>query len=293
MGNSQSIKRRIKSVASTEQITKAMEMVAASKMRKAQDATIRSRAYTLSIREIMSRLTHMNSDMTHALLAVRPVKNVLVMLISSDRGLAGAYNNNLFKRFLTSLKQYQANAWNIHAIVIGQKGTNFAKKLEGITLAGVYTNWPTEPTSRDVWPLVTTLVDGFSAGTYDQVDVISTDFISTIKQAVAQRTILPINPTALDIPEDQISDTVREAMFEPTPQDVFDFLLPRLVESELYQASLDAIASEQSMRMMAMQNASENASEIIDDLTLLYNSARQAAITQELAEITAGAQAIT
>jgi len=288
MANLQAIKRRIKSVQNTRQITKAMELVAASKMRRAQEATLRSRLYTQRIAEINERLAGRVDVTKHELFAVRPVAKRLYVFFTSDQGLAGAYNANLTKELLNILEADKAAGVAPHLIVIGKKGAQFVGRLEGVELAGVYENWPTNPSVADVAPILQQARTGFTDGTYDEVTLIYTEFFSMIKQVVTQTKLLPLaQPVITERPD------ADKQGFEPSPQAVLEAVIPRLAEAQLVQAAFEASASEQSMRMVAMKNASDNASDLIDDFTLAYNGARQAGITQELAEISAGAEAIS
>ena len=289
MAQTQLIKRRIRSVSNTRQITRAMQLVAASKMRKAQEATVRSRAYTSSAREILGQLAKMTDAKKQPLFKARPVKSRLLVVITSDRGLAGAYNSNVLRLLISVLKQSVQTANKV--IVIGSKGSRFVSRLEDVDLVGAYTDWPTDPTSADIRPITETAIKAFLDKSIDSTQLIYTKFISTILQEVVAEQLLPILTIESD-PTDGIANSLEDAVFEPSPQAVLDAIVPRLLEAQTYQAILEAIASEQSMRMMAMKNATDNANELIDDLTLEYNSARQASITQELAEISAGAEAI-
>jgi F-type H+-transporting ATPase subunit gamma len=287
MAQVQLIKRRIRSVSNTKQITKAMELVAASKMRRAQEAAIRSRTYTNGAREVLDRLSKLTDATSYPLFAHREIKNRLMIIITSDRGLAGAYNSNIFRVVLSHLSEYRRLNNGIKVIVLGQKGAHLLSRIEGVELVGVYTEWPTDPTSADIRPIARTATGMFERGEVDAVEVIYTDFISMIRQEARRHLLLPAKADSGH--EVTLSEDV---VFEPSPQAVLEAMVPRLIEAQLLQASLEAIASEQSMRMMAMKNASDNATDLIDDLTLEFNSARQAGITQELAEITAGAEAI-
>lgn len=287
MANTQAIKRRIRSVKSTKQITKAMELVAASKMRRAQEATLRSRAYRNTAREIMTRISELMDVSAHPLYAKREVKNKLVIAISSDRGLAGAYNSNVLKQFVASSKDDVANGVGISVIAIGRQVARFASRLDGVTVLGAYENFPQNPSANDISPILDTALDLFTKGDVDEVQVVFTDFVSSITQEAKTETLLP----AVFVPTEHRQD-LDDAVFEPSPTEVLETITPRLVEVQLFQALLESFASEHSMRMLAMKNASDNAGDLIDDLTLVFNSARQAAITQELAEITGGAEAI-
>jgi F-type H+-transporting ATPase subunit gamma len=240
----------------------------------------------------LARLIERNDEHNHPLFAARAVAKRLIIVMTSDRGLAGAYNATILRRLTHELATDVANGVATSLIVIGQKGAQFASRLEGVELFGVYTNWPTEPTSSDLYSITRTVFRSFEVGEVDRVDLLYTHFTSTIRQEVRLETILPIQERELMNAHTDMSETLQEAAFEPSAYEVINFMVPRLLDAQIFQANLDAIASEHSMRMMAMKNASDNAKEIISDLTLTYNSARQAAITQELSEITAGAEAL-
>ena len=287
MANTQAIKRRIRSVKSTKQITKAMELVAASKMRRAQESTLRSRIYRNSADEILTRIAEMIDVSTHPLFAARTLKNKIVIVISSDRGLAGAYNSNIMKQFVGSTKADVAAGVGVEVIAIGRQIARFVSKLEGVNVVGAYENFTERPTANDLQPILKVVFDRFQSGEVDLVEVVYTDFVSSITQEAKTE---PLLPAVLVSTKDR--HDLEESVFEPSPQAVLENLTPKLVEVKLYQALLESFASEHSMRMLAMKSASDNAGDIIDDLTLEFNSARQAAITQELAEITGGAEAI-
>lgn len=290
MAQIQAIKRRIRSVSSTKQITKAMELVSASKMRKAQEATLKSRAFRNSARAILTRLAQLSQARSFPYFAKRKVKNRLYVVFTSDRGLAGAYNSNVLKLFMHKLQNDKEAGVNTKAIVIGRKGSNFASRIEDLELVGVYDKWPDAPSSADIQPIIHTAMSSFLHKNVDEVVLLYTEFVSSINQIAKTEILLPAKLEKLDSNEQ--NDDVNNSEFEPSVDSVVNLVVPRLIESQLYQAVLEAIASEHSMRMMAMKNATDNANELTDDLTLAYNSARQASITQELAEITGGAAAI-
>lgn len=283
MAKIHSIKRRIKSVKNIHQITKAMELVAASKLRRAQDAALRSRLYARSLRSALGNLHLASQSTPHPLFASRPLNHETLVVFTSDRGLAGAYNSNIFKAVIERL----AAAHQYSVIVIGQRGAQFLARLrDRITIDAVYTNWPTQPSATDIRPIAHAVTENFLAQKTDQVTLIYTDFISLAQQRASAREILPLRPPISE-------DIEHDIVFEPSPKIVLAALLPRIIEVQLYQASLEATASEQSMRMIAMKNASDNAEDLNADLTLTYNGARQSAITQELAEIISGAEVIS
>ncbi len=288
MASVQQIKRRIRSVKSTRQITKAMELVAASKMRRAQEAALRTRAYRNTAGEILARLRQVADMAAVPYFTPRPViKNRLYIVITSDRGLAGAYNSNLLRYFTSELKKDEQTKVGRRGIMIGRQGSRFAARIKDLSVIGDYQDFPDRPSVNDIQPILQTAMTMFSDGEVDAVDVLFTDFKSSIAQEVRTHRLLP---AAFEI--DEVRQDLEDAVFEPSPREVLETITPKLIEAHLMQTFLEAAASEHSMRMMAMKNASDNAGDLIDDLTLVYNGARQAAITQELAEITGGAEAI-
>lgn len=296
MANTQALRRRITSVKNTKQITKAMELVAASKMRRAQEAALKTRAYRNTAREILARLQKLNKAADSPYFEQREVKSRLYIVVSSDRGLAGAYNTNILKMFAAELKRDQAEGIASKAIVIGRKASQFVAKIESIELVGVYNDFSDNPSVNDIQPILGTAKDAFANAEVDEVTVIYTDYKSSISQVATLQQLLPaaIRDEDHNVIEDvdNLVTDINDVVFEPSPEIVLQRIVPKLVEAQLMQSVLEAIASEHSMRMMAMKNASDNAGDLIDDLTLAFNSARQAAITQELAEITAGAAAV-
>lgn len=286
MASRQQLKRRIGSVKNTKQITKAMELVSASKMRRAQESATKGRDYSDLAVQILSRLRELTDVTKHYLYDIRDVKNKLYIVVTSDRGLAGAYNSNVLKAFLTAVKDDQQNGISVNVITIGRQAANFVSKLDKIESSGAYVNFPDNPTANDLRPIIDTAVSGFGKKTIDQVEVVFTKYKSSVLQEVTRTTLLPAAFTDVE------TDFLQEATFEPDPLAVLDSVTQRFIEVLLYQAVLESQASEQSARMMAMKNATDNATDLINDLTLAFNTARQAAITQELAEITGGAEAI-
>jgi len=287
MASTQQLKQRIGSVKNTRQITKAMELVSASKMRRAQENAFRTRAYSNLASSILTRLRELTDVKQHPLFKHRTIKTRLYVLITSDRGLAGAYNSNLFRHFTATLQEDTANGVTTQILVIGKQGSKFLARLRDINVIAAYDSFPEHPSADDIRPILQTLTAKYASKEIDAVDVIFTDYRSSISQVVKQQRLLPAAFHAAAVSED-----LERAIFEPSVQAVLDNATVRLIEAQLSQAFLESQASEQSMRMLAMKNASDNASEIIDDLTLAFNTARQATITQELAEITGGAEAI-
>lgn len=287
MANTIALKRRITSVKNTKQITKAMELVSASKMRRAQDQALKTRDYSRLARGILTRLRELTDVSKHPLFAVRPVTKRIHIVITSDRGLAGAYNSNVLRQLTRELKKDQTDNVSSQLIIIGKQAAQFISRFESVDVLAAYTEFPEKPTANDLRPLLNTITDLYTQAEIDAVDVIYTDYKSSITQEVAVDRLLPAA-----FVEVEVSADLERAIFEPSPQAVLDGITMRLIEVQLMQLFYESQASEQSMRMMAMKNATDNATDIIDDLTLEFNTARQAAITQELAEITGGAEAI-
>ncbi len=290
MANTITLKRRIGSVKNTKQITKAMELVAASKMRRAQEYAVHGRAYREAAYSLLTRLSNLTDVESHPLFIKRDVKSKVYVVITSNRGLAGAYNANILRVLTRSARADATNNIHSQVIAIGKQAANFTRRLEGVELLAAYTDIEDHPTANDVRPILNTVVELYSNKTVDEVVLLYTEFQSNIVQVASSLRLLParFEPT-----EGQEADTsLSSVTFEPSIEAVLDNVTVRLLEVQLWQALLESIASEHSMRMLAMKNATDNASDLIDDLTLAFNTARQAAITQELAEITGGAEAI-
>ncbi|HEX6461941.1 MAG TPA: ATP synthase F1 subunit gamma [Candidatus Saccharimonadales bacterium] len=287
MPATQLIKTRIRSVKSTRQITKAMELVAASKLRRAQAAVARTADYARAARELLTFLRQSGETIDVALYQQRRVKKRLYIVVASDRGLAGAYNSNVFKAFARAAKADQAEGIDVAVISIGRQAGQFVARLKGVETVGSYTNFPDEPDASSLQPIIGTALEQFISGEVDAVEVIFTEYVSTLVQKAGGMHLLPAGFEDVEVSED-----VKIADFEPSAEAVLQTVTIRMLESQLTQAIYSAAASEYSMRMMAMKNATDNASGIIEDLTLEMNKARQAYITQELAEITGGAEAM-
>jgi len=287
MASSQQLKGRIKSVRNTKQITKAMELVSASKMRRAQEYARKSRDYRNLARQILARLRQLTDVSKHPLYIARPLKTRLHIVVTSNRGLAGAYNSNVLRALTKELIADKEAGIVSEAIIIGKQGAKFIVRFEHVKVVAVYQDFPDHPTSNDIRPILDTILAAYRDGTTDAVDITFTDYKSSIAQEVVIERLLPA--AYIDEP---VTPDLEHAVFEPSPKAVLENVTERLIESQLNQAFMESIASEQSMRMMAMKSASDNASDLIEDLTLAFNSARQAAITQELAEITGGSEAI-
>jgi F-type H+-transporting ATPase subunit gamma len=288
MASTQQLKRRIGSIKNTKQITKAMELVAASKMRRATEAAQRGRAYREAAHSMLARLTTVTEISEHPLYTVRPVKTRLYVVITSDRGLAGAYNANIIKMLTRSVTVDREKSVKSQIIIIGKRGAQFLRRIEHIDIAAAYSDFGDHPTANDIRPILNTMVELYRDQKVDEVRLFYTEHKSNILQEAMQINILPAKFEA----ESTEEQTLNEVTFEPSVEDVLNNVTERLLEVQIWQALLESIASEHSMRMLSMKNATDNATDIIADLTLEFNTARQARITQELAEITGGAEAM-
>ncbi len=281
------IKRRIKSVTNTRKITKAMELVAASKMRKSVNAVLLSRPYSrLAWETVLSIGTKVDTSM-HPLLHKREtVSNVLMLLVASDRGLAGGYNTNIAKMAVQEIKKLGDNV-SINSICIGKRGAEAMRRIKQPILAS-FTEITNNTKFEEILPIGRMVIHEFMSGHFDKVILVYTDFVSAISQKPVAVELLPLSGAS----QEPATVMQGEYTFEPSPQEVLEKILPRLIETMVYQAVLEAAASEHSSRMMAMRSASDNAGEMIDDLTFTFNQARQAGITQEIAEISSGKAAL-
>jgi F-type H+-transporting ATPase subunit gamma len=283
MASAREIRRRIRSVKNVGKITKAMEMVAASKMRRAQRNTLATRPYSERIRDIIAELAVRSGQrLAHPLLTQRdPVRRIGLVLVTPDKGLCGALVTNALRTATRFMLEQRREGREIEVMTIGKKGRDFAVRT-GLPLVVEITGLGDGPALIDTLPVATTVINGFTEGRFDEVHVVYTAFISTLSQRPERRRVLPIEP-----PEEVTGARV-DYTYEPSQEGVLNELLPRFVEVQLYQMILESIASEHSARMTAMRNATDNAKELVRDLTLSANKARQAAITKELAEIAAG-----
>lgn len=281
MASQQAVKHRINSVSNTKQITKAMQLVAASKLRKAQEAAIGPKAYIDNAKALLATLAGHPGALLNPLFRESESKGALTIVICSDRGLAGAYNSNVLR---TATKLLQDHPGIDKVVTVGKYASRFVSKLKEIESIGAYELDTHELAAKVVTPLLAASVDEFVAGNVKTVQVVYTKYISTVKQEVVVEKLLPIvneNGPTMD------------RLFEPNAEVVFDVAIKRALEAQVLQYLLESRASEHASRMLAMKNATDNASDLIDDLRLVFNNARQAKITQELAEISAGAEAIS
>jgi F-type H+-transporting ATPase subunit gamma len=276
------IRRRIGSVKNIKQITRAMQFVAASKLKRAQDATLAARPYSEKLDEVLADLAAVLGQEDHPLLATPEDGKRLIVLITTDRPLSGPLNTNIV-RFVS--RDIVDNPGDVALITVGRKGRD-AMRRSGVPLEAHFATFGDRPSFADVLPLARLITDDFLAGTYARVDIVYSLFVSTLVQRPTALTILPIRPS-----EDTKGVPGNQFIFEPSASTVLEQLLPRYVATRVFQAVLEAKASEESSRMVAMKNATENAEELIEDLTLSYNKVRQANITREMIEIASGANA--
>ena len=288
MPSTRALKTRIRSVKSTKQITKAMQLVAASKMRKAQEAEEASAPYTRAANEILTHLAAQGITDQHPLYQVPgQIRSRLLIVIATDKGLAGAYDANVLKLYTKQLLADDAEGVKNETITIGRRANRFASKLKDTAIAAAYQDLPDDPAGSQLRAIVDMAIAKFEAGEVDAVDVIFTEYVSSVNQQARMQRVLPAGYEQVEV-----SDAVREAKFEPSEEEVLEAVTYRLIEAQVYHTLLTSRASEYIMRMMAMKNATDNATDLIDDLTLAMNKARQAAITQELAEISGGVEAL-
>lgn len=287
MSSTRQLKQRIRSVKSTKQITKAMQLVAASKMRRAQDADKASAPYTRAASELLTYFGAQGVTVDHPLFQKRPVKTRLLIVVAADKGLAGAYNSNVFKAYVRELRSDDQKHIKNTTIAVGRRASQFVTRLKDTKVLGVYEDLPDHPAGSELRSILNTARQHFIDSEVDAVDIVYTEFLSSINQQVTIKRVLPAG-----YDETEVTAAISGALYEPTITDVLDGVAYRLVGAQIFQALLDARASEWSMRMMAMKNATDNASELVDDLTLAMNKARQSAITQELAEISGGVEAM-
>ncbi len=295
MDGIQDLKRRIKSIKSTKQVTKAMEAVSASKMRKATALAVNARSYTHGLWDVVSRMHA--SGVTHPLLNERTVQKSLGILIASDRGLCGGLNTAVIKLFLSETGARQEKNITIEPLGIGKKANNAIRKSLSLNLQYAYEGFTDHPDFREIQSISRLAQQQFLNKEIDEVFVAYTDFQSSIRQVPKIHPLLPLRLNHATKNGDDNANGLQnlnaEFLFEPNPEQVFNTLLPRMLEMTLYQLLLESAASEHSARMLAMHNATDSAEEMIDELTLTYNQVRQASITQEIAEIVAGRLALS
>jgi F-type H+-transporting ATPase subunit gamma len=286
MPGTKEIRSKIVSVKSTQKITKAMQMVATSKMRRAQDRMKLARPYADKIRAVIGNLQHANPDYRHPFLASREVKNVGLIVISTDRGLAGGLNANLFKQTLLTVREWQEKGAGVSLCLIGSKGTAFFKRLSLPILASI-SGMGDKPHVNDLIGSVKVMLDAYREGKIDKLLLVHAEFVNTMTQRPRIDQLLPVEPSSKELLQ-----THWDYLYEPDASAILDGLLMRYIESQVYRGAVENVASEMAARMVAMKAATDNAGKLISELQLVYNKARQAAITKELAEIVGGAAAV-
>ena len=286
MPGTKEIRSKIASVKSTQKITKAMQMVATSKMRRAQERMKLARPYAQKMRNVIGHLTQANPDYRHPFLVTREPKSIGIIVISSDRGLAGALNANVFRETLNLVREWQGKGAKVSLCLIGTKGMTFFRRLSMPILAKV-SGLGDRPQLKDLIGAVKVMLDGYRDGTIDRLYLANAQFVNTMTQQPTVTQLLPIQ--ALD------TDGLQEHwdyIYEPDAEAILDGLLMRYIESQVYRGAVENVASEMAARMIAMGAATDNAGKLIGELQLIYNKARQAAITKELSEIVGGAAAV-
>lgn len=280
------IRVKIASVQNTQKITRAMEMVATSKMRKAQERMRAGRPYATKMRNVVAHIADAHSEYRHPFLIARPVKRVGVIVVSTDRGLCGGLNSNLFRMLIQQVKRWQTEQVDFEFVTIGRKAAQFFQRIGG-TVTGQISRLGDQPHVEQLIGTVKIMLDAYLNGSIDQLFIASNDFVNSMTQKPGLEQLLPLKAQAQ-------SDLGYhwDYIYEPEAKEVMEHLLARYIESLVYQRVMENIACEQAARMVAMKSASDNAGKLIKELQLIYNKARQAAITQELAEIVSGAAAV-
>ena len=286
MPGTKEIRTKIASVKSTQKITKAMEMVAASKMRRAQDRMRLSRPYAEKIRVVIGHLNKANPDYKHPFLVEREPKSVGIIVVSSDRGLCGALNTNVFKSTLLLMREWQGKGAKVNLCLLGSKGVAFFRRL-GMPILASATGLGDKPHVRQLLGSVKVMLDAYRDGSIDRLFIVNAEFVNTMTQKPTVTQLLP----AQTIDDGELQD-MWDYIYEPNAADILDGVLMRYIESQVYRAAVESVACEMAARMVAMKAASDNAGNLIGDLQLIYNKERQAAITKELAEIVGGAAAV-
>jgi F-type H+-transporting ATPase subunit gamma len=287
MPGSKEIRTKIKSVQNTRKITKAMEMVAASKMRKAQERMRTARPYAEKIRNVAAHISHANPEYRHPYLVDRDsVKRIGIIVVTTDKGLCGGLNTNILRLALNKMKEWETEGEEIEVCTLGNKGLGFMQRL-GAKIVAQVTGLGDRPQMDKLIGAVKIMLDGYTQDRFDRLMIFNTRFVNTMKQEPVMEQLLPLTGDALGAPEG-----TWDYIYEPDAKAVLEQVLTRYIEALIYQAVTENMASEQSARMVAMKAASDNAATVIDELTLIYNKTRQAGITKELSEIVAGAAAV-
>ena len=287
MAGGKEIRTKIKSIQNTQKITKAMEMVAASKMRRAQERMQQARPYAQKMRNVIAHVSQANLEYKHSFTQERPTKRVGFVIVSSDRGLCGGLNINLFRDVVNSLTEWQSQNAEIDLTTIGSKGFQFFNRV-GANIVSEATRLGDTPRLEDLIGAVKVMLDAYAENRIDRLYLVHNHFQSPMSQTPQVEQLLPIHA---ELPDETLSQHW-DYLYEPDAKDVVDGLMPRYIESLVYQGVVENIACEMAARMVAMKSASDNAGNLIDELQLVYNKARQASITQEISEIVGGAAAV-
>ncbi len=277
---------KIKSVQSTKKVTSALEMVSASKIKKAKDQMMDARPYAKQMQMIIGHMAHSSPEYRHPFMKEREVKRVGYVVISTDRGLCGGLNTNLFKKSIAHMKQFQDKNIDVDVVTIGNKASAFFKKIN-VNMKASIPSLGDNPELTKMIGLVKVMLDAFSEEKIDRLYLVFNDFVNSITQKPEVQQLLPLEPNK----DEQIRENF-DYIYEPEAKDVLEFVLGRYVEALVFQGILENLASEHAARMIAMKNATDNATDLIKELQLIYNKARQAAITQEISEIVGGAAAV-
>ena len=297
MASGREIKTKIKSTQNMRKVTRALEMVSAAKIRRAQDMMRASRPYARAMRKVIAHVAQASTDFSHPFLTQREnVARVGYIVVSTDRGLCGGLNSNLFRRLLPSIAEWQKQGVEVDVVAIGQKAISFFRRIKGVNLIGSVSHLGEKPKLEQLVGVIKVMMDVYTSNGLDRVFLAYNDFVNTMTQKPTIDALLPLPAVAAEMENtngaklEQKNDW--DYIYEPDAQTVLEHVLARYVESLVYQATLENLASEHAARMVAMKAASDNASKVIGDLTLVYNKARQAAITQEISEIVGGASAV-
>ncbi|PWK92377.1 F0F1 ATP synthase subunit gamma [Fulvimonas soli] len=309
MAGGREIKTKIKSTQNMRKVTRALEMVSASKIRKAQDLMKASRPYARAMRKVIAHVAQASTDFSHPFLVERgDVARVAYVVVTTDRGLCGGLNSNLFRRLLPAIREWQGKGVEVDVVAVGQKAVQFFRRIKGVNLVGSVTHLGERPKLEQLVGVIKVVLDAYAAGKLDRVFLAYNDFVNTMTQKPSVHALLPLPVVAAEMvaAEGERAPTPSypvhglkleqkhdwDYIYEPDAATVLEHVLGRYIESVVYQAVLENLASEHAARMVAMKAASDNANKVIGELTLIYNKARQAAITQEISEIVGGAAAV-
>lgn len=299
MAGGREIKSKIKSTQNMRKVTRALEMVSASKIRKAQELMKASRPYARTMRKMIAHVAHASTDFQHPFLIERgDVARVCYVVVTTDRGLCGGLNSNLFRRLLPAIREWQDKNVQVDVVAIGQKAVQFFRRIKGVNLIGSTTHLGGRPKVEQLIGVIKVVLDSYTEGTLDRVFLAYNDFVNTMTQKPTIDALLPLPAVAAEMEAQHVAGVALEQshdwdyIYEPDPATVLEHVMSRYIESVVYQAALENLASEHAARMVAMKSASDNATKVIGELTLSYNKARQAAITQEISEIVGGAAAV-